>query len=85
MMIADTSGKSSALYGFPKIIFPLIVGVIHGDNAALRAVIGLMGGTGDNVRPFLKGLLKLGADQSQYMGHIVHDHTVQRMLINNCP
>ena len=84
-MVADTAGKGSALYGFPKVIFHLVVSVVYGDNAALRAVIGLMGGAGDNVRSFLKGLLKIGTDQSQYMGHIVHDHTIQGKLIDHRP
>ena len=45
--------------------------VIAGDNPALRAKIGLVGGAGNKVGAFLERLLEMGADKPEDMGHVV--------------
>ena len=85
MVVAGTARKSPALNGFPEFKLQIVRGAVYRDDAALGTVKRFMGRTGDNIGPFLKGLLKIGTHQPQHMGHVVHQHAIQLKLIDDGP
>ena len=73
MVVGDAAGEGARFDRLPEAPFEVLRLVIHADHAALRAEEGLVRRAGDDLRALLKRLLEVVADQTQHMGHVVHD------------
>src|SRR4030043_1068870 len=73
MMVAHASGKDPPDNGLPEVLVFCSLSHIASNDPPLGTEKGFMGGTGNNIRSFLKGFLKIGSNQSQHMGHVIMD------------
>ena len=72
MVITETARKRAALDRFPEIVLLIHLRVICRHDAALRSKKRFVCGSGDDIGTFLKRLLKMRANQSQHMRHVIH-------------
>ena len=80
MVVGDAAGEGARFDRLPEAPFEVLRLVIHADHAALRAEEGLVRRAGDDLRALLKRLLEVVADQTQHMGHVVHDGRADALL-----
>src|SRR4030043_539854 len=73
MMVAHASGENPPDDGLPEVLVFCSRSHIASDDPPLWTKKCFMGGTCNNIRTFFKGLLKIGPNQSQYMGHVIMD------------
>ena len=58
--------------------------IVDGDDTALGTEKGFMGGSGHDIGAFLEGLLEIRSDQTQNMGHVVHQQAIQFQFVKYC-
>ncbi len=78
-------GEGAGLDGLPQAVLQVGLPVVDADDAPLRTEEGLVGGAGDDLCALLKGLLEVVADESQHVGHVVHDGGRDVLFIHKLP
>ena len=83
VVVAHGTGKSAPADGLPQLLAQLIVlRKIGRHHAPLRAEEGFVGGAGDQVGSLGERLLKMGPQQSQDMGHVIHQDRGQAQVVD---
>ena len=85
MVVADASRKGPVLHGLPEGVLLLLFPPVPGHDSPLGAEEGLVGGAGDQVRPFGERLLEMGSHQPQDVGHVVEDDGLDLLLPEELP
>ena len=85
VVVGHAPREGPALNGLPQAVFQVLLLVVDADNAPLGAEEGLVGGPGDDLRSLLEGLLEVVADESQHVGHVVHDGGGDLLGIHKLP
>ena len=76
VVVGDRPGKGPSKQGLPKFVALFVFLKTAAHNTPLRAKEGLVGRPRNHFGPLDKGLLEVGADEPQHMGHIVHQYGV---------